>query len=128
MPDEDQPVWPRFCQCSHCGKLLQVSPRAFSVNCRFCNRRVNLENYVIDSEHIITNIETSGSVDVTPSGHVRARLSVHDLNIEGSLHGSVTAKGKVSISQNAHLIGNVKAKKLEVNNATHLKGFFQIGD
>ena len=108
--------------------MLQVSPKAYSVNCRFCNRRVNLENYVIDSDHLITNIETSGSVDVTPNGYVRAKLRVQNLNIEGHMHGSVTAKGKVSIAPGAHFIGDVKAKKLEVNNPAHLKGFFQIGD
>ena len=128
MTDQHQQLWPRFCQCTHCGKLLQVSPKAFSVNCRFCNRRVNLEDYVIDSEHLITNIETSGSVDVTPNGYIRARLRVQNLNIRGRMHGSVTAKGKVSIAHGAHLIGNVKAKRLEVNNGAQLKGFFQIGD
>ena len=128
MPDQDQPLWPRFCQCTHCGKLLQVSPKAYSVNCRFCNRRVNLENYVIDSDHLITNIETSGSVAVTPNGHIRARLRVENLKIEGHMHGSVIANGKVSVAPGARLIGDVKAKKLEVNNPAHLKGFFQIGD
>lgn len=128
MPAQDQTIWPRFCQCTHCGKLLQVSPKAYSVNCRFCNRRVNLENYVIDSDHLITNIETSGSVAVTPTGRVRARLRVENLKIEGQMHGSVTANGKVTIAPGAQLIGDVKAKRLEVNTPARLKGFFQIGD
>ena len=108
--------------------MIQVSPKAYSVNCRFCNRRVNLENYVIDSDHLITNIDTSGSVNVTPNGYVRARIRVKNLKIEGHLHGSVTAYGKVTVGPGAQLIGDVKAKKLEVNNPARLKGFFQIGE
>jgi DNA-directed RNA polymerase subunit RPC12/RpoP len=117
----------RTYHCTHCGKALQASPKAFSVNCRYCNQRVSLEDYRIDAHHAITNIETSGTLSVAPSGHVRAKIRVENLDVQGQLYGNVSVNDKVSIDSNAHLIGNVSAKKLEVKSGAVLHGYFTIG-
>ncbi len=131
LPDEEETDGnqsaTRSYHCTHCGKLLEVSAKAFSVNCRHCNQRVSLEDYYIDTHHAITNIETSGHVAVTESGHVRAKICVEDLHIEGHLFGNVTAQGKVSVSSNGYIIGNVSARKLEVQDGAKLHGYFTIG-
>ena len=113
--------------CTHCGKALEVSPKAFSVSCPHCYNRVSIEDHMISSHHAITNIETCGSVAVTPSGDVRAQLRVHDLQIEGRLRGNVIANGKVSVSGTARIVGDVYANRLEVRPGAHLSGFFTIG-
>jgi len=125
--DKDVPLPPRLCHCTHCGRILQVSPHAFSVNCPYCNQRVCIEDHFIASHHIITNIETSGRVAIAPTGHVRARMRVFDLQVEGEIFGQVNATGKVSIAAGARVVGDVRAERLEVADGAHLCGFYQIG-
>ena len=117
----------RIYHCTHCGQVLQASPKAYSVNCRHCNQRVSLEDYHIEHHHAITNIETSGTVSVAPFGSVRAKIHVENLQVRGHLHGNVTANGKVSIDENGLLIGNVSASKLEVKSGAQICGYFTIG-
>jgi hypothetical protein len=117
---------PRMVNCTHCGQELEVSDRAFSVNCRFCNNRVCVEDQLISSYHAVTNIETSGSISVTPTGHVRAKLRVHNIDIAGQLYGNITARGKVTVYPGAQLIGDVTAPRLEVKSGALLKGFYRI--
>ena len=124
---ESEPMQSRVYHCTHCGQTIQASPKAFSVNCRHCNQRVSLEDYRIDAHHAITNIETSGRVSVLPEGYVRAQIRVENLDVQGQLHGNVSAAGKVSIDENAQLIGNVSAQKLEVKSGAVLRGYFTIG-
>ena len=117
----------RYCKCTHCGRELLVSPKAFSVNCRYCNQRVCIENHLIETHHTITNIETSGDVAITPSGHVRAQLHAGNIRVEGQIFGNVTADGKVQVARHAQITGDVVARELEVKDGASLHGFFSIG-
>lgn len=119
----------RVIQCNHCGGELTFSDRAVSINCRFCHQRVGVEDRVIDHYHAGTNIETAGSLVITPEGHVRARLSVKNLEIQsrGQVYGNVIARGKVRVDADANLLGDVTALRLEVYPGAHLRGFYRIG-
>ena len=119
---------PRRLYCTHCGRELLVSSRAVSISCYYCHQRIGVEDHTISAYHAVTNIETSGSMAVAPRGHVRARLRVHDLQVEGQIYGNVTARGKVSVAPGAHLYGDVTAARLEVKEGAHLKGFFRINE
>ncbi len=125
--EADENVKVRYCHCTHCGRELLVSPKAFSVNCRYCNQRVCIENHLIESHHTITNIETSGDVAITPTGHVRAQLHAGNIYVEGQIFGNVTADGKVRVANNARITGDVSAEKLEVKDGASLNGFYSIG-
>ena len=115
--------------CIHCGGELTVSPKAFSVNCRYCNRRVGVEDHHIGHYHAGTNIETGGDVSVTSRGHVRARIHVKNLQVQpqGQVYGNVIAEEKVTVETQANLLGDVTARRLEVQPGAHLKGFYRIG-
>ncbi len=117
---------PRMVICTHCGRELEVSDRAFSVNCRYCNQRVGVEDHIIQSYHSVTNIETSGSISVTPTGHVRARLRVQNLEVAGQMYGDIVARGKVTVYPGGRLVGDVNASRLEVRAGALLKGYYRI--
>lgn len=119
----------RVIQCNHCGGNLLVSERAISISCRYCHQRVGVEDRIIDHYHAGTNIETAGSLVITAEGHVRARLSVKNLEIQGhgQVYGNVTACGKVRVDAYAHLLGDVTAQRLEVHPGARLRGFYRIG-
>jgi len=116
----------RKINCPHCDKHILVSPRAVSVNCPYCYQRVSVENFVIDAYHAVTNIETSGSLDIAHTGHVRASIHVQDLNLAGQLYGNVTAGGKVAFEAGAQHIGDITATRLDVASGAKLKGFCRI--
>ena len=112
--------------CTHCGKELLVSRRAFSLSCCHCHQRVCVENHTIDAYHAVTNIETSGSLSVTRTGQVRARLRVQDLDVAGQVYGNVTARGKVTLAAGARIVGDVTAHRLEIKDGAKLNGFVRI--
>jgi hypothetical protein len=112
--------------CTHCGQEVVVSTRVISTSCCHCHQRIAVEDHTINAYHAVTNIETSGSLAITPTGHVRARLRVHDLQVAGQVYGNVTARGKVSVDAGARIVGDVTAQSLEVQPGAHLKGFFRI--
>ncbi len=117
---------PRTVICTHCGRELEVSDRAFSVNCRYCNQRVGVEDHVIQTYHSVTNIETGGSISVTPTGHVRAKLRVQNLEVAGQMYGDIVARGKVTVYPGARMVGDVSASRLEVKEGALLKGYYRI--
>jgi len=116
----------RRIQCLHCAEQVLVSPRTVSTRCPYCYRRIAVEDFIVSSYHSLTNIETCGSLSVTPTGQVRARLTVHNLHVQGSVNGNVSAHGKVTIDPTARLVGNVDAPRLEVKPGAALKGFYRI--
>ena len=116
----------RKINCSHCGKELVISKRAMSVNCSHCNQRVCVEDHVIDSYQAVTNIETSGTLEVTPNGHFRGRVRVQKAKVEGQVYGNITASGKVSLEEHARMVGDVTAGSLDVKEGARLQGFYCI--
>ena len=112
--------------CLHCGKELIVSIRAVSTGCPVCNHRLSVEDFTVTSILSRTLIETCGSVTITPSGMLRARLRVNNLFVEGDHQGNVTAAGKVTITADASFAGDIIAHRLEVRDGALIKGFCRI--
>ena len=114
-------------RCYHCGQDVLVPSKAFSAVCPCCNRRVSVEDHVISATYTTSNIETCGSLVVAPTGNLQARLRVQNLQVQGRLKGNVAADGKVTLSQQANLCGDITAGSLEISDGAKLKGFCRIG-
>lgn len=114
-------------QCYHCGEELLVSVRAFSTCCPNCNQRLGVENRTISGHYEITRIETCGSVQIGPTGDLRSRLRVKDLQVQGQCQGNIVADDKVTLDSDARVEGDITADRLEVNPGARLKGYYRIG-
>lgn len=119
MPD-------RTIRCLHCGAEVVLSARVVSTSCGHCYKRISVEDFVVKSEHSMSNINTCGSLSVTAKGQVWAPVNVHDVSVEGMINGNVRAQDKVTIETGGRLVGDVAARRLEVKPGATLKGFYRI--
>ena len=117
---------PKTISCYHCGKKLVVARRAISIVCPYCNKHLSIEDQVIESHYNMNRIETCGSLRVEQGCNVRARVQVHNLEVQGRVQGDVTAHNKITVESGAHLNGDITAPRLEVNNGGMINGFCRI--
>ena len=118
----------RAIRCLHCGEEVVISARVVSTSCVHCHERISVEDFVVKSEHSISNIDTCGSLSVTAKGQVWAPVKVGDVSVEGMIKGSISAQGKVSVETGGEVVGDVDARRLEVKPGATLKGFYRIGE
>jgi cytoskeletal protein CcmA (bactofilin family) len=59
-------------------------------------------------------ISDNGELVVGKTGNVKANIKVRSAVVEGRVDGNIKASDKVELKQNAHLIGNLQAKTLVI--------------
>lgn len=114
--------------CFHCDKPQEVSRRAMSVTCKFCYKRLTLQDEVIQKYEAKRAIETIGIVTVEKRGNVVAdRVVCGGLIVRGKVKGAVVSRGPVLVGPEAELKGNVTAPTLAVGAGAILEGRYAIG-
>ena len=114
--------------CFHCGKPQEVSRKAMSVSCKFCYKRLTLQDEVIQKYEAKRAIETVGIVTVEKRGNVVAdRVVCGGLIVRGKVKGAVISRGPVLVGPEAELKGNVTAPTLAVGAGAVLEGRYAIG-
>lgn len=98
---------------------------------------------VISSEvEIIGTIKTSGSIqiegrvegeilsqgDVTigKSGSVKGNLRVNSVTLAGTVQGNIEAKDRIALKSTARLLGDIKAKRLSVEDGVTFVGKSEV--
>ncbi|HEY0794731.1 MAG TPA: polymer-forming cytoskeletal protein [Acidisarcina sp.] len=84
-------------------------------------KSVQIRGEVKGSEDLIVDGEVEGTITLTeskltigPNARVNANVSARDVVILGKLNGSVLATGKVELRQGSHLIGDITAGRLSI--------------
>ena len=113
--------------CTHCGMYTEAGRRAMSIFCPHCHTRVILETYNIRGYYGVIEFATCGDIVVERTGRVVAPVKVNKLTVKGSIHGPISARGKVTIHKTGSIKGDVKAPALSVAHGAMLEGFLQIG-
>jgi cytoskeletal protein CcmA (bactofilin family) len=72
----------------------------------------------VDGEIITDN----GELVIGETGTAKATINTKSAIIEGRVKGKITASGKVVLKQKAHLVGDLKAKTLVVEEGVVLIG------
>ena len=114
--------------CTHCGGTSDVAPRAMSIFCPHCRKRLILEDFKIDSYYAVRDFSTCGDIIVEKKGHVVAPIKVGNLTVKGKVQGHVTARGEVNITKTGWFKGDIEAVSLHIENGAVLDGFVRIGD
>ena len=67
-------------------------------------------------------IDLDGTVSVGPDGAIIAPIRVGSLEIEGEVRGDVSAAGAVTVRAGGRLLGDVKARRIAVDDGGSLQG------
>lgn len=114
--------------CLYCEKPQEVSRKALSVTCRFCNKSLKLEDIRFKEYQARRVIDTCGVVTVEKKGHVVAdRILCGGLIVRGKLKGDIHSRGPVLVGPEAEVRGNITAPSLAVGAGAILDGEYAIG-
>ena len=114
--------------CLYCGRPQEVGRRAMTVTCRFCNKRLNIEDVLFKQYAAQRAVETLGVVTVEKKGIVNTdRVLCGGLIVRGKLRGDVTSRGPVLVGPDAEIKGDVTAPSLAVGAGAVLSGDYVIG-
>ena len=88
-------------------------------------------NIAFESQ-LIVNGRLEGNIDADPQGqamlvvgkkgHIVGRVSVPNVVIDGYVEGEVFASANVELAENAHLIGDIRYRSIEVQLGANLEG------
>lgn len=112
--------------CTHCDHAIDIPATAMSVNCRYCHKRVIIEDVKIKAYHAVKRLATAGTVEVAKKAQVVAEVRVNDLIVEGSVKGNVTALGLIRIGKKGAILGDVSCRRLAVQAGGSLVGHVTV--
>lgn len=122
---------PRTVTCYHCATTIESTASARSTSCSACNRRIVLDDMVIEVATMWSGpIETCGRVVIGPDARLSTRLIAAAESIE--VHGDVTSRlaclGAVHLSAGSVFKGDCVAAELTVEPGALIKGgYFEVG-
>jgi hypothetical protein len=118
----------RVILCTYCDKSQGVSRLAKTITCRYCYKRLNLEDANIQHHDARRALETCGSVVVDKKGTVIAgRVHCASLEARGKIKADVISRGPVKVAAGAEIKGDVTAPAISVAAGAVLQGHFVIG-
>jgi CRISPR/Cas system-associated exonuclease Cas4 (RecB family) len=123
-----KPTGPRTITCPHCGGSQEASASAQSVVCRNCNTTVKIVDHKITQYSATVALETCGTVTIEKKGAlvVQKHVVASDLTVKGSLKGNTVVFDTARIAAGAQVVGDLKARVLEVEDGASLKGYLEI--
>jgi hypothetical protein len=115
--------------CIYCDKPQEVSARAQSISCKFCNKRLTLKDESISTYAARRSVETVGIVTVEKRGNVVVtnRIVCGGLIVRGKVKGNVLSRGPVLVGPEAEIKGDITAPSLAVGAGAILEGHYAIG-
>jgi cytoskeletal protein CcmA (bactofilin family) len=91
---------------------------------------------------IIGTVKTSGSVQIDgriegevisqgdvilgKSGSIKGNLNVNSISVSGTIQGNITAKDRIELKSTARLLGDIKAKRLAVEDGVTFVGKSEV--
>jgi cytoskeletal protein CcmA (bactofilin family) len=92
-------------------------------------RSITVRGEIIGSEDLTVDGKIDGSITLTesrltigPHAEVRADLKVHDVVIQGSCEGNITATGRVEVRKGGSLMGDLSAARLSMEDGAAMRG------
>ena len=99
-----------------------------SVSCKFCHKRLRIEDVAITHYEARRQIATCGVITVEKSGSaITDSIVCGGLTVRGKVRGAIQSRGPVRIGPEAELKGDVTAPTLAVGAGAVLKGWYAIG-
>jgi hypothetical protein len=123
LPEDRQTI-----VCLYCGKPQEIARKAMSITCKFCNKRLQLEDIRFKEYLARRMIETCGVVTVEKKANVVAtKINCGGLIVRGKVKGEVLSRGPVLVGPDAEIKGDVSAPAIAVGAGAVLEGQYRIG-
>lgn len=94
---------------------------------------ISIEGDIRGREDLLIQGSVKGSVHlekhhltVGPKGQVEAEINAESVTISGRLIGNIKALGKVEITREADFTGEIKAKRISVEDGAYLKAVIEL--
>lgn len=71
-------------------------------------------------------LSVEGAVTIGPEGSVSAPVRVGSLDVEGEVRGDVAASGSVAVRAGGRLLGDVRARRICVDDGGSLQGGIEM--
>ena len=88
--------------------------------------KISCSNLMLEGCNVHSEIETSESVIIKENVHAIGRISCKDITVMSNLNGDIVASGKVGISKDAVVRGNITAASLGVEVGAKIEGMISI--
>jgi cytoskeletal protein CcmA (bactofilin family) len=92
-----------------------------------------IEGNIRGEEHLLIEGSMKGNIEmgehnfiVGSKGRFEGEISAQNVGVSGQIIGSVNAKGKVEIKNEADLIGDIKANSISVEEGAYFKGSIEL--
>ncbi len=96
--------------------------------CSLIGRGITVEGELVDGDDLVIEgtvkgtIRSTGEVLVTPHGRVEATISARRIVIQGFVQGDVQADETVNVQTEGVLIGNCRAKAIQIHEGARFEG------
>lgn len=94
---------------------------------------ISIEGDIRGTEDLLIEGSVKGSISlkshhltVGPKGKVEAEIDADNVTISGLLVGNIKAKGKVQITREADFTGEIKARRISVEDGAFLKAAIEL--
>ena len=92
-------------------------------------KSVQIRGEVKGSEDLLVDGQVEGTITLTeirltigPNANVAAHVSARDVVVLGTLNGNITATGRIELRQGSHLVGDISAGRLSIEENAIFKG------
>ena len=96
-------------------------------------QQISIEGKIKGNEDLVIEGSVKGSIElegqhltVGPKGQVEADIHADSVTISGTLVGNITAVDKVTITKDADFNGEIKAKRISVEDGAMLKAVIEL--
>lgn len=115
---------PRTVQCYHCRRHFDVPPRAMSISCPWCSKRVSLDDVIISGTCWTSRIQTCGRVIVKKRSELVCSLveASGGVEVHGYVESAIVSNGLVYVGPKARVKGDLRAPSIHVEPGGALDG------
>lgn len=109
-----------------------ISPDSIAAK-TIIGKQITFKGGIKGKEDLVINGSVKGSIElggchltVGPTGNVEGEISAQNVTISGRLSGNIKALDKVEITKEADFDGEVKAKRISVEDGAYLKAVIEL--
>ncbi len=94
---------------------------------------ISIKGSIHGKGNLVIQGSVKGNIDlekhhltIGPNGNVEAEINAEHVTISGRLAGNINARGKVEITRTAEFSGEIKAKRISVEDGAFLKAVIEL--
>ena len=117
----------RHVECFGCSRTIRISPHVNAADCPHCHSRIDLTDLNIRSPRS-KPVRTLGNVNIHRGGSfIGSSLNCANLTVDGTLSGSATCTGILTIRQSGQVTGIINCAHLVIDLNTQLRFVNECG-